>query len=59
MRRGYKTTEFYATVAFTVGTVTASLAGALPSKYAALATSISVAGFGVARGLAKVVNSGD
>lgn len=53
MKPGWKTTEFWITVATDVGLVTAAAAGALPEKYAAYAVAISVAAYNIARGLAK------
>jgi hypothetical protein len=53
-RRGYLTTEFYVTIAVDVGVLAAALAGSLPPKYAAYATSISTVAYALSRGLAKV-----
>lgn len=53
MKPGWKTTEFWVTVATDVGVVAASAAGVLPEKYAALAASVSVVAYNISRGLAK------
>jgi hypothetical protein len=53
MRRGFKTTEFWATVALNVGVVAAAIQGTLSPKWAAVASAVSVAAFNVSRGLAK------
>lgn len=52
-RRGYKTTEFWVTIAFAVGTVAAALTDQLTPRYAAIAASVAVAAFALSRGLAK------
>lgn len=53
MRRGFRTTEFWATVALNVGIVAASVVGVLPPKWAAIAAAVSVSAFNLSRGLAK------
>lgn len=53
MKPGWKTTEFWATVAFNVGSVAAAFSGALSPKWAGVASSVSVAAYAVSRGLAK------
>jgi hypothetical protein len=53
MKPGYKTTEFYATLAANVGVLGAALSGVLSPKYAAIAAAVSVAAYNVSRGLAK------
>ena len=50
---GYRTTELVATVLVSVGALVAALADALPARYAAIASAISVAAYSIARGLAK------
>lgn len=50
---GWKTTEFWVSVATIVGALTATLAGNLPDKYAAIATAVSAAAYAISRGLAK------
>jgi len=50
---GYKTTEFWATIAFNVGTLSAALSGVLSPKWAAVASAVSVFGYNVSRGLTK------
>lgn len=54
MKVGWKTTEFWIIVATEVGVVAAAAGGVLPEKYAAVAASVSGAGYAIARGLAKV-----
>jgi hypothetical protein len=54
MRRGWATTEFWAALAVGLGTTAASLTGALPPRYAAIASAVAVGCFSLARGLAKV-----
>jgi len=58
MKPGYKTTEFWASLALAVGAVAASAEGALPPKYAAIAASVAALGYAVGRGLAKSHTSG-
>lgn len=53
MKPGYKTTEFYGSVAASVGSLAASIAGGLPPKYAAIVTSVSVGAYTLSRGIAK------
>jgi hypothetical protein len=52
-RRGYKTTEFWATVALNVGVVAAAVQGSLSPKWAGIAAAVSVAALSISRGLAK------
>lgn len=52
-KQGYLTTEFWVSLLTAVGAVTASAAGVLPSKYAALAATISTLAYALSRGLAK------
>lgn len=54
MKPGWKTTEFWVTIATSVGAVAAAADGVLPEKYAALAVAVSGAAYAIARGLAKV-----
>lgn len=54
MKPGYKTTEFLVVVATQVGVIAAAVSGALPPRYAAIASAVSTAGYAIARGLAKV-----
>lgn len=54
LKAGYKTTEFWLTVATEVGILAAAVADALPPKWAAVASAASGAAYAVARGLAKV-----
>jgi hypothetical protein len=51
---GYKTTEFLATLAASVGFLAAALSSNLTPKYAAYATSISVGAYAVSRGITKL-----
>ena len=53
MRRGFRTTEFWSTVAVNVGVVAAAVQGTLSPKWAAVASAVSVAAFSISRGLAK------
>jgi hypothetical protein len=57
MKPGWKTTEFWATVAVNVGTIASALAGVLPAKYAALVAAIATAAYSIGRGLAKATMS--
>ena len=50
---GWKTTEFWVTVAWVVGLVSAALAGAVAPRWTALASAISIGAYALARGLAK------
>jgi len=50
---GIRTTEFWLTVAVNVGALIASLADALPPRYAALASTVSTGLYALARGWAK------
>lgn len=53
VKPGWKTTEGLATGAVIVGSVVGSVAGNLPDKYAAIASSIAAGLYAVGRGLAK------
>jgi uncharacterized protein (DUF58 family) len=53
MKPGYKTTEFIVTILLNVGVICAALAGSLSPRWAAIASSVSVAAYAIARGLAK------
>jgi hypothetical protein len=50
---GYKTTEFWVTLATSVGGLAAAAAGFLPGKAAIVATSVSVSAYAVSRAVAK------
>lgn len=54
MKPGQRTTEFWTTVALCIGVVMSAVAGALSPRYAAIAASVSVAAYAIARGLAKI-----
>lgn len=54
MKPGYKTTEFWAALLVSLGTVVTAAAGVLPAKYAAVASAVAAAAYAIARGLAKV-----
>jgi hypothetical protein len=54
MKPGYKTTEFWVALLVIVGSTLSTLAGNLPDKYAALASSIAGGLYALSRGLAKV-----
>jgi hypothetical protein len=53
MKPGYLTTEFWTALLVIVGSVLSTLAGNLPDKYAALASSIAAGLYALSRGLAK------
>lgn len=53
MKPGWKTSEFWISIATDAGIGAAALAGELPPKYAAIATAVSTLGYAIARGLAK------
>jgi hypothetical protein len=53
MSKGFKSTEFWATVAVDVAMLATALAGTLPAKWAAVAASIATIGYSISRGLAK------
>lgn len=53
MKPGWKTTEFWLTVATEVGVVSSAASGVLSPKYATFAATVSAAAYAVARGLAK------
>lgn len=53
LKPGYKTTEFLVTVLTGVGVLSASLAGELSPRYAALASAVAVASYALSRGIAK------
>jgi len=57
MKPGYKTTEFWITIATSLGALIAALADALPPRYAAIATAASAAAYAIARGIAKTGSS--
>jgi hypothetical protein len=54
MKPGYKTTEFWVALLVIVGSTLATIAGSLPDRYAALASSVSGAAYALSRGLSKV-----
>jgi hypothetical protein len=54
LKPGYKTSEIVLTVLAALLPAIASVADYLQPKYAALASSIVVAGYAISRGLAKV-----
>jgi len=53
MKPGYKTTEFWAAVAVSLGTIIASISQVLPPKYAAIASTVVAALYAISRGWAK------
>lgn len=53
VKSGWKTTEFYIAILTSIGAITASLAGVLPSEYAVFATTISSVAYSISRGLVK------
>ena len=60
-KSGFRSTEFLMTLAASVGAILASVAGALPPLYAAIAVSVSGVAYTVSRGVAKSTdpNGGD
>lgn len=52
-KTGWKTTEFWATLATSVGLVLTSVAGVLPPEWAAVAIAVATVAYTVSRGLAK------
>ena len=58
MKPGYKTTEFYASLAAAVAAAAASLAGALPNTVGAALASASAVGYALSRGLSKLNAAG-
>jgi len=50
---GFKTTEFWITLAISIGQLSAALAGVLPPKYAAILIAVSGVSYKLSRGLAK------
>ena len=55
---GYKTTEFYVALLVIVGAFVSTLAGNLPNRYAALASSVAGGLYALSRGLAKIGSPG-
>lgn len=53
MRRGIHTSEFWLTLAVSVGAVLADVADALPDKYATIAVGVSTGLYALSRGWAK------
>ena len=51
--KGVKTTEFWLTVATMIASIAAAVAGALPEKWAAIATTVSAAIYTIARAFTK------
>lgn len=54
LTKGWRTSEFWVTVAASVGFLAASLAGSLPPKWAAVLISVSTVAYKLSRGLAKL-----
>lgn len=54
MKPGYKTTEFWLTLATQVGALVSTVSDNLPPKYAAIAATVAAVGYALSRGLAKV-----
>lgn len=54
MKRGYLTTEFWVLVLSNIAVVCASLAEALPAKYAAIFAGVSTSLYAFSRGIAKI-----
>lgn len=53
MKPGYRTSEFWQTIALAVALGASALADKLSPHYAAIAASVAVAGYAISRGLAK------
>lgn len=53
VKSGWKTTEFWVTVAADVGAIAAAASGVLPHSYAALLGAVSTAAYALSRGLTK------
>lgn len=56
IKPGIRTTEFWVTVVTDVAIVATAIQGSLPTKWAAIAGTISSIGYAIARGLAKTGN---
>lgn len=54
MKPGYKTTEFYVTVATIVGSLVTAISGGLPADWAASVSGGLAAAYAIARAVAKV-----
>lgn len=52
-KTGWKTSEFYFTLLISLGSITASVAGLLPAKYAVIVGAFSVGCYNLSRGFAK------
>lgn len=53
-RRAWKTTEFWVSVATTIGVVASAVAGVVSAPVAATLVAVSTGAFAIARGVAKV-----
>ena len=53
-KSGWKTTEFWVTVATDIGVIATAATGVLPVKYAAIAAGIAQFGYALSRGLTKI-----
>lgn len=58
MKSGYKTTEFYVTLAAGIGAAAAALSGAVPPSVGAILVSVSGGAYAISRGLAKLNAAG-
>lgn len=56
MKAGWKTTEFWGTVALNVGIVATALTGSLPASYAGILSTVTVVAYTLARTLLKTNN---
>lgn len=54
LKPGFRTSEFVVTVLTSLALLAAALADALPPRYAAIGSAVSVGAYSIARGLAKV-----
>lgn len=59
VKPGHRTTEFLLTVANLIAQLVTALEGLLPARWAALAATINVVGYALARGLAKLHSPAD
>lgn len=53
----WKTSEFYFTLATSIGAITLALKDVVPTKYAGLMVAVSTAAYAISRGLTKAGTS--
>lgn len=56
MKPGIKTTEFWLTVATSIGAALAAAADALPDQWAVIAVTVSNVAYAISRGISKALN---